>query len=721
MKRFILQVFYVVFSGVMLSFSISNELLHFGSPVLALFSLYPMYMAFYKSKSYRESFFLFFFHALIVHLISSSWLANFHGFGIFTLGASALGTAVEGGCCGVVIYSYPYLLQQKKNLNSNYESRYSIFKRILWFALCYTLWEYMKSVEALGYPWGTVSMGAYSWKILTQIADITSVYGITFIYALFSAFVGECLLVLEEKQTQKFTAIKSDVKQAFKFVFIVFAVVFLYGCFRYFTLPAPKKNMNIVLVQQNIDSWNSSETNNIEISKILSEEKIDEFNEKGKNCDLVLWSEGVLNHSFPGSRNYYNKYPSSESLSKFIKRIEIPFIIGGMTISNHDKNTHANSAVLFDSEGKYSGFSSKIHLVPFAERIPYYDNPLMQKFMKNVVGMYSDLVPGFQYTLFKLPLSESKYKVTPLDYNQNPFALIELNKSGESNSETTELYIKNKQENPNAFVKVGVPICFEDSFPIVDRALFNLGAELLLNITNDSWSNTKSAEYQHFIAASYRTIELRTTMVRCANSGYSVVINPRGEIIDDLPLFQEAAGAFTVPVYEHKATVYSRFGDWFVYLLMIFFFVYIAYVIYDLYIKNLKLPDLHFKLTVENTTSRQIYLLTRILETAEEMNKTLLTANEDLQKKSDLLEEKIKKIKAENKTPKNETEKAKAVKQKPQTEKTKTSRPKTETAKVKATKANSVKAKTEKVKAEKSGTKKTVSKTKAVSRKKDSK
>ncbi len=706
MKRFILQVFYVVFSGVMLSFSISNELLHFGSPILALFSLYPLYMAFYKSKSYRESFFLFFFHALIVHLISSSWLANFHGFGIFTLGASALGTAVEGGCCGVVIYSYPYLLQQKKNLNSNYESRYSIFKRILWFALCYTLWEYMKSVEALGYPWGTVSMGAYSWKILTQIADVTGVFGITFMYALFSAFAGECFLVLEEKHTQKFVSIKSDLNQAFKFVFIVFAVVFLYGCFKYLTLPAPKKNMNIVLVQQNIDSWNSSETNNIEISQILSEEKINEFTEKGKKCDLVLWSEGILNHSFPGSRNYYNKYPLSESLTKFIKRLEIPFIIGGMTVSNHEKKTHANSAILFDSEGKYSGFSSKIHLVPFAERIPFYDNPLMQKFMKNVIGMYSDLVPGFQYTLFKLPLSESKYKLTPLDYNQKTTAVIELDKYGESDSDTTELYIKNSQENPNAFIKVGVPICFEDSFPIVDRDLFNLGAELLLNITNDSWSNTKSAEYQHFIAASYRSIELRTTMVRCANSGYSVVINPRGDIINDLPLFEEASGAFTVPIYEHKPTVYSRYGEWFAYLLITFFFIYMAYVIYNIYLKNLKLPNLHFKLTVENTTSKQIYLLSRELENAEERSKNLISENEELKKKSILLEEKINKLKTGNK------------KQKTKTVNVKSNKPKAEKS-VKPVKTNAEK--NGKVKTEKSGTKKTVSKTKAASEKKDSK
>ena len=97
MNFVLLQVFYAAFSGIIEAFAISNELMPLGSPFLALFCLAPLYRAIYRSKSYRESFFLFFIQILTVHMISSYWLANFHGFAAFTLGASAAGTAVQGG------------------------------------------------------------------------------------------------------------------------------------------------------------------------------------------------------------------------------------------------------------------------------------------------------------------------------------------------------------------------------------------------------------------------------------------------------------------------------------------------------------------------------------------------------------------------------------------------------------------------------------------------
>ncbi|TYT76798.1 hypothetical protein [Treponema phagedenis] len=40
---------------------------------------------------------------------------------------------------------------------------------------------------------------------------------------------------------------------------------------------------------------------------------------------------------------------------------------------------------------------------------------------------------------------------------------------------------------------------------------------------------TASAEYQHYAVAMYRTIELRTSMIRSTNSGYTVAINPYGK------------------------------------------------------------------------------------------------------------------------------------------------------------------------------------------------
>ena len=73
--------------------------------------------------------------------------------------------------------------------------------------------------------------------------------------------------------------------------------------------------------------------------------------------------------------------------------------------------------------------------------------------------------------------------------------------------------------------------------------------------------------------AHFRAIELRTTLVRSTNSGYSVVVDPKGKIISDLPLFKAESLYTEVPVYEHKKTFYASYKDWFpimMFLILIF-------------------------------------------------------------------------------------------------------------------------------------------------------
>src|SRR5574344_887094 len=257
MIRLILQVFCAIFSGIMEATAISNEILPFGSPFLALFCLVPMYIAIHRAKSYRESFWLFFIQTFTVHLISSYWLANFHDFAIFTLGASALGTAVQAGFCGIVIFMMPSRVTKSSSLEESGGRRpYASFLRMLWFASGWTLWEWVKSTGFLAYPWGTLSMAAYSWKLLTQIAAVTGVWGITFIYSLCSAFVGEGIILLQTMiYSQARQALLSTYRQEATFVLVIFGSTALYGIVEYTMPRIPFKEMNTVVVQQNIDPW----------------------------------------------------------------------------------------------------------------------------------------------------------------------------------------------------------------------------------------------------------------------------------------------------------------------------------------------------------------------------------------------------------------------------------------------------------------------------------
>lgn len=569
MIRVILQVFCAIFSAFMEALSISNEITNAGSPLLGLFCLLPLYIAVYRAKSYRESFYIMGLQILVTHLFSSYWLANFHGFAVFTLGASALGTAIEGALMGIIMHAYPAsLTETQKMAECSGLNKTGATKRMLWFSAVWTLYEYIKSTGALGYPWGTLFMSSYALKPVIQIADLTGVWGITLLFALSSSLAAEAVTSITEHRTVRTEA---------KSLALVFAAVFAYGTVQYFMPRIPEKKLNTVIVQQNIDPWEGGEQKSIEISKKLTLEGIKSFSDRGLETDLVLWSEGVLSKTFPGARFRYETFPQDESLSDFIKKTDTPFIIGGTTTFDREKHKYANSAILFDSDGKYSGYYSKIQLVPFAEKIPYSDNPLMEKFMKDVVGMYSGLTSGFQYVLFRVPIKENKNTPAPFSYARPEESLIELDKNGKSNSKKTKEYTVNEAENPKNFVSFTTPICFEDSFPSVSGRLHNMGSEVFMNITNDSWSKTDSAEYQHFIIASFLSVEYRTTLVRCTNSGYSAVVAPNGKIIADLPLFEEASVGFSVPIYKYTKTLYSVAGDWLVYIAAAAVLLYLAW------------------------------------------------------------------------------------------------------------------------------------------------
>ena len=148
----------------------------------------------------------------------------------------------------------------------------------------------------------------------------------------------------------------------------------------------------------------------------------------------------------------------------------------------------------------------------------------------------------------------------------------------------TTFTIPNKDGEPVTFT---TPICFEDAFPGVCRQLFLQGSELFINITNDSWSLTKSAEYQHFVISSFRAQEFRTTLVRSTNGGYTVVVDPVGNIIAELPLFESASIQVEVPIYEREITVYALLGDWLPYLLILCIFLYYLRIVI-IYFKNKK-------------------------------------------------------------------------------------------------------------------------------------
>lgn len=537
-----------ILSAILLALAIPNEFITFGSPLLGILALIPHFIALDRSKSLKESCGLCFIQSCLTHILSSFWLSNFKDFAIFTLGASALGTGGIHAFFGLFFYLPRFY--EKKVLSSPLEgSKISRFIksnsfRAFWFASVYTLWEYVKCTGFLAYPWGTIHMTFYKLKSFCQIVDITGVRGITFFISYLSAILA--LLFMD--------SIKSSVKNSFILnkniifsVLSIFLLVEAYGIIQFSKDRKPLKYINTVLIQQNIDSWATKGDNiSIEISQDLTQKGIKEFKNQGIRPDLIVWSEAILHYPFPEAMNYYSVQPKSYPLIKYIRDTNIPTIIGAPYSVDFDKGMFSNSVIIFNKDGNLQGNYAKIHLVPFAEHIPFTEYEFIRNLLDTLVGFSSGWEAGKEFKVFEIPTKDNS-------------------------------------------VKISTPICFEDAFADICRGLKKLGTELFVNVSDDSWSLTKSAEYQHFVIAWFRAIEFRTTLLRSTNAGYTVVITPNGEIIADLPLFTRNYLNCSVPIYENISTTYMLFGEWIVLIIFLFIFASLIFIITSKFKPNKKI------------------------------------------------------------------------------------------------------------------------------------
>jgi apolipoprotein N-acyltransferase len=221
------------------------------------------------------------------------------------------------------------------------------------------------------------------------------------------------------------------------------------------------------------------------------------------------------------SLSHYCEKPSRDPLIPFIRESGAWLFTGAPVVVDWKNQEVSNSAILIDPQARLVRSYAKVHLVPFAETIPFMEYPWFKNFINNVVGLESGWAAGKEFVVFDLPT-----------------------KTGH--------------------LRFGAPICFEDAFADVCRNFSLGGADVLINLTNIAWSKTDSAEIQHWAAARFRSIESRKTLVRSTNGGVSCVVGPYGETLDSLPLFEPISKFVEVPIFrEAFPTIYIRWGDWF--------------------------------------------------------------------------------------------------------------------------------------------------------------
>ena len=112
-----------------------------------------------------------------------------------------------------------------------------------------------------------------------------------------------------------------------------------------------------------------------------------------------------------------------------------------------------------------------------------------------------------------------------------------------------------------AIGRFGVIICYESAFEDLPRRYRALGADFLVNITNDAWFGRTSAPRQHASHLVLRAIETRMGIARPANSGISEFVDPFGRAYEVSALEEQAVVTGRLRTSD-VITLYVRWGDW---------------------------------------------------------------------------------------------------------------------------------------------------------------
>jgi len=345
-----------------------------------------------------------------------------------------------------------------------------------------------------------------------QIADITGAWGVSFLVMLVNTAIYSLF-----SNNLKFTG---KVKK-FSWAALIFFIVLAYGYIKLHDIVPSERGAFIKLsvIQGNIPQelkWDSKARSYI-LSKYF---RLTEM-AAAEGPDLIIWPEA----SSPGLLGQDNEI--FDRIYALSKNKKMPLLIGAVA---SDNNRFFNSALLIDKEGRTRERYDKLHLVPFGEYIP----------LKNIFPFLETIVPigdinrGREYTVFQIPIKSQD------------------------------------------FFRFSVLICFEDLFPELSRRFVKRGAGFLVNITNDAWYKQTSAPYQHLQASVFRAVENRVFLARAANTGISGFISPAGKIIklvqdnSGRDIFVDGYATQQVEIPKRALSFYTRHGDSFIFLLLIF-------------------------------------------------------------------------------------------------------------------------------------------------------
>ncbi len=259
--------------------------------------------------------------------------------------------------------------------------------------------------------------------------------------------------------------------------------------------------IRVGLIQGNIaqtDKWNPARAEMIVDRYLqLSRQAVE------KGAQFLIWPESSTPY-------FFEEDPAGDVVRRLVRDLRVPLLLGSDQSEPGTPPRYYNAAFMLDPAGATAAVYRKIHLVPFGEYVP------------------------FQQLLFF---------VGPL---------VEAVAAFSAGTRVTMLPVEGHM--------VSTAICYEVTYPSLQREAVRQGSEMLTTITNDAWYGESSAAFQHFEMAAMRAIEQGRYLVRAANTGISGIIDPYGRILIRTSLFETVAVVGEARFVQAK-TVYATIGD----------------------------------------------------------------------------------------------------------------------------------------------------------------
>lgn len=367
---------------------------------------------------------------------------------------------------------------------------------------------------------------------LYQWADTVGFWGLSAWLLIAQSFITFGLTYWKTQKSQTFKVIGAIVA--------VFAGLTALGSMKYKSWSRFDQTVQFGVIQGNVgnaEKVQSEQQQNYQNYILqLYAKQTDQLLQENPNTEIMLWPETAM--PFPLDPYFLGRYEQRQ-LQNNVLTWNRPLITGGYSVDitkkDHLGNSLISNAVFFMGPQNPTLAESydKTDLLVFGEYMPFGRQlPILYKLLP-FVGNYK-IGPG--PSVREIPLASKK-------------------------------------------IRLGPQICYESLNPGFSRGLAEKGAQIIFNVTNDSWFGWWAEPFQHQIMTLGRAIEVRRPLVRSTNTGVTSAILANGDRLEDSPIGQSWTHTYQVQYLENAPqTLYTRFGhyDWLLLIVILAFLIYIG-------------------------------------------------------------------------------------------------------------------------------------------------